>query len=255
MSFRKRIPLADIDRPGRPPAVLSVDRLTAGYGDMIVLHDVSMQVGKGEIVCVLGINGAGKSTLLKAIVGVLPVMQGQVTLDGQAVTNWPSERLARAGIGYVPQYGDVFDTLTVGENLEMGGYLLKGPELARRMRAVHEHFPALARMPDRAAGKLSGGERKMVGVGRALMVEPTLLILDEPTAGLSEPIARRLLSEDVRRLADRGCSILIVEQRAEAALAASDWGYVMSGGQMRRDGATADLRSLGSVGALLLGER
>ena len=222
---------------------------------MIVLRDLSIQVGRGEIVCVLGINGAGKSTLLKAIVGVLTAMQGEVILEGRNVTNWPSERLARAGIGYVPQYGDVFDTLTVDENLEMGGYLLKGPELARQMKAVYELFPLLAQMPNRVAGKLSGGERKMVGVGRALMVEPTLLILDEPTAGLSEVIARRLLSEDIRRLADRGCSILIVEQRAEAALAASDWGYVMSAGQLRRDGAAVDLRSLGNVGALLLGER
>ncbi|MGH9103270.1 MAG: ABC transporter ATP-binding protein [Acidimicrobiales bacterium] len=237
----------------RPPSLLSVERVSAGYGEMLVLRDVSIQVGEGEIACVLGINGAGKSTLLKTIVGGLPARGGSVRLGETDITNWPADRLARSGVGYVPQYGDVFDTLTVTENLEMGGYLLPSGQVASRIRSIFEVFPVLGRMPGRVAGKLSGGERKMVGVARALMMDPKVLVLDEPTAGLSDVLARHLLDEDVRRLSAQGRSVLLVEQRAEAALAMSDWAYVMSAGTVGRSASAQDLKAEGNVGALLIG--
>ena len=189
----------------------------------------------------VGANGSGKSTLLKSLVGVVRVSAGKVTVGDVNVTSRPPEEVARAGVGYVPQVDDVFAPLTVRENLEMGGYLLRPREVKPRIDHVVTVFPRLATMLTRSAGKLSGGERKMLAMGRVLMLEPSVFLLDEPTANLDPAIARSLLEEHVRNLAQGGASVLIVEQRARAVLAISDRTYVLAGGEVRMEGTPAEL--------------
>jgi len=157
------------------------------------VSDISISVGAGEVVAIIGPNGAGKSTFLKSLVGILRVTAGSVEVAGEDVTNHPPEDLARRGVGYVPQVQDIFEPLSVLENLEMGGYLLRGSELPARVTEVCEVFPALAAMLRRRADKLSGGERKMLAIARVLMLDPRVLILDEPTANLSPQLADGLL--------------------------------------------------------------
>jgi ABC-type branched-subunit amino acid transport system ATPase component len=215
--------------------------LVAGYERSPVVHGVSIDVHPGEVVSIVGPNGSGKSTLLKAIVGVVEVFSGRVLVGDREVTGWPPENIARAGVGYVPQVDDVFATLTVRENLEMGGYLLPAREVPGRIDYVLGVFPQLAGMLTRRAGKLSGGERKMLAMGRALMLEPALVVLDEPTANLAPIIAAAVLEQHVRQLAQTGASVLVVEQRAKAVLEISDRTYVLGGGQLRMEGAPAQL--------------
>ena len=174
---------------------LRTEALTAGYGGSPVVHGVSLSVAAGEIVSLVGPNGSGKSTLLKSIVGVVETLSGNVRIGGRDVTGWPPENIARIGVGYVPQIDDVFGPLTVRENLEMGGYLLRSRELEPRLRHVMSVFPQLDRMAGRRANKLSGGERKMLAMGRALMLAPALVVLDEPTANLAPIIAHAVLHE------------------------------------------------------------
>jgi ABC-type branched-subunit amino acid transport system ATPase component len=220
---------------------LRTDELTAGYQGSPVVHGVSISVEPGEVVSIVGPNGSGKSTLLKSLVGLVEIMSGKVLVGGRDVTDWPTENVARIGVGYVPQIDDVFPPLTVRENLEMGGYLLKGREVSARVDHVLKVFPQLGRMVGRRAGKLSGGERKMLAMGRALMLEPALVVLDEPTANLAPQIATVVLQEHVRSLAATGASVLIVEQRAKAVLEISDRTYVLGGGQLRMEGRPAEL--------------
>jgi ABC-type branched-subunit amino acid transport system ATPase component len=220
---------------------LRADGITAGYNGSPIVHDVSINVAPGEVVSVVGPNGSGKSTLLKSLVGIVEILSGVVSVGGRDVTHWPPENVARAGVGYVPQVDDVFAPLTVRENLEMGGYLLRSSEVGPRLEHVLELFPQLARMLRRKAGKLSGGERKMLAMGRALMLEPAVIVLDEPTANLAPAIAHVVLSEHVRRLAETGASVLIVEQRARAVLEISDRTYVLGGGRLRMQGTPAEL--------------
>jgi ABC-type branched-subunit amino acid transport system ATPase component len=215
--------------------------VVAGYGGSPVLHGVSIRVEPGEVVSIVGPNGSGKSTLLKSLVGLVEIQSGSVFVGDRDVTGWPSEDVARIGVGYVPQIDDVFAPLSVRENLEMGGYLLKAREVAARVEHVLEVFPQLRRMLVRRAGKLSGGERKMLAMGRALMLEPVLVVLDEPTANLAPLIARSVLQEHVRQLASTGASVLVVEQRAKAVLEISDRTYVLAGGQLRMEGTPSEL--------------
>ena len=214
-----------------------------------------MKVGSGEIVAVLGGNGAGKSTLLKAIVGLLTTMSGKVLLDGEDVAEVSAEQRARKGVGYVPQSRDVFEALSVSENLEMGGYLLPRSQLVERIRRIYEFFPPLAQMSGRVAGKLSGGERKMLAVGRALMQDPKVLVLDEPTAGLTEEFAAMLLEQYITGLAAAGCAVLLVEQRAMAALKVSDWAYVMVTGAITVSAPGPVVGARDDIGEALLGVR
>jgi ABC-type branched-subunit amino acid transport system ATPase component len=215
--------------------------VTAGYDGGPVVHGVSISVEPGEVVSIVGPNGSGKSTLLKSLVGIVEIMSGQVFVGDRDVTGWPSENVARIGVGYVPQVDDVFGPLTVRENLEMGGYLLKPREVGGRLEHVLEVFPQLRRMLGRRAGKLSGGERKMLAMGRALMLEPALVVLDEPTANLAPIIAGTVLKDHVRQLARTGASVLVVEQRAKAVLEISDRTYVLGGGQLRMEGTPSEL--------------
>ena len=222
-------------------AVLRATGVTAGYGGDPVIRDVTVHVEPGRVVSLVGANGSGKSTLLKGLVGVVRVSAGTVTVGEADVTNRPPEDVARAGVGYVPQVDDVFPPLTVRENLEMGGYLLRPKEVRAQIDRVVAVFPRLGSMLTRQAGKLSGGERKMLAMGRVLMLEPAIFLLDEPTANLAPAIARSLLQEHVRLLAQGGAAVLIVEQRARAVLAISDRTYVLAGGEVRMEGTPAEL--------------
>jgi ABC-type branched-subunit amino acid transport system ATPase component len=222
-------------------ASMRAEGVTAGYGGDPVIHAVSVRAEPREVVSIVGPNGSGKSTLLKSLVGVLRVSAGTVMVGDRDVTNLPPEEVARAGVGYVPQVDDVFAPLTVRENLEMGGYLLPRKQVSAHVEQVLAVFPRLGSMLGRPAGKLSGGERKMLAMGRVLMLEPAVFLLDEPTANLAPAIARSLLDEHVRRLAEGGATVLIVEQRAKAVLAISDRTYVLGGGRLQLEGTPAEL--------------
>jgi len=232
---------------------LREERITSGYGGVPVIRDVSIAVGPAEIVAVIGPNGAGKSTLLKSLVGILRVTSGNVLLGDQDVTNRPPEELARRGVGYVPQVNDIFEPLTVLENLEMGGYLLAQGRVRERVHEVGQVFPALPPMLKRRADKLSGGERKMLAIARVLMLDPRVLILDEPTANLSPKLADNLLREHVMRLAGVGKAVLLVEQRARAALEIASWTSVLVSGTTRLEGRPQDLLQREDFEELFLG--
>jgi ABC-type branched-subunit amino acid transport system ATPase component len=237
----------------RPEPVLRAEQITAGYGGVPVVRDVSVAVAPGEIVAIIGPNGAGKSTLLKSLVGILRVTGGQVLLGEDDVTNHPPEELARRSVGYVPQVNDIFEPLSVYENLEMGGYLLKAHEVRARVDEVGQVFPALLPMLKRRADKLSGGERKMLAIARVLMLDPRVLILDEPTANLSPKLADALLRDHVRRLAGLGKAVLLVEQRARAALAIAAWTVVLVSGATRLEGRPGELLERQDFEELFLG--
>ena len=222
-------------------ATLRAEGVTAGYGADPVIRGITVRAEPGEVVSLVGANGSGKSTLLKSLVGVVRVSAGTVKVGDADVTNRPPEDVARAGVGYVPQVDDVFAPLTVRENLEMGGYLLRPKQVRDRIGQVTAVFPRLGSMLARPAGKLSGGEHLPLAMGRVLMLEPAVFLLDEPTANLAPAIARTLLEEHVRRLAQGGAAVLIVEQRARAVLAISDRTYVLAGGEVRMAGTPAEL--------------
>ena len=215
--------------------------VTAGYGGDPVIRNVTVRADPGEVVSLVGANGSGKSTFLKSLVGVVRVSAGTVVIGETDMTRKAPEEVARAGVGYVPQIDDVFGPLTVRENLEMGGYLLPARDVKARIDEVTTVFPRLAAMLTRPAGKLSGGERKMLAMGRVLMLQPAVFLLDEPTANLAPAIARTLLEEHVSALAASGAAVLVVEQRARAVLAISDRTYVLAGGEVRMEGTPAEL--------------
>ena len=229
---------AELALPGLP---LRAQGITAGYGGDPVIRGITVQTSPGEVVSLVGPNGSGKSTLLKSLVGVVRVSSGTVRVGDRDVTNAAPEEVARASVGYVPQVDDVFGPLTVRENLEMGGYLLRRKEIAGHIERVLAVFPRLGGMLGRSAGKLSGGERKMLAMGRVLMLDPGVFLLDEPTANLAPQVATALLTEHVHKLAASGAAVLIVEQRARAVLAISDRTYVLGGGEVRMSGTPAEL--------------
>jgi branched-chain amino acid transport system ATP-binding protein len=236
-----------------PAAHLEIVHLSAGYGQAPVLRSVDMTVAREEVVAVIGPNGAGKSTLLKTVLGVLAPMEGEVRLGGERISGLRTDQIARRGVGYVPQVDDVFEPLTVRENLEMGGYVLKRGDVEPRLEEVLELYPALAAMRDRYAGNLSGGERKMLAMGRVLMTRPSLFVLDEPTAGLSPQLAHELLHEHVARLARTGVAILLVEQHAREALAISDRAYVLAAGEVALADTASALLERSDIHEIFLG--
>ncbi len=238
-----------------PVPAITAQRLSAGYTDVPIIRDVTVTVAAGQLVAVVGPNGAGKSTLLKAMLGLARVMSGQVFADGRDITGRPLEQLARSGIGYVPQVDDVFDSLRVHENLRMGGYLLAKDARAKRMDEVLDIFPALRTRLNRYVGTLSGGERKMTAIGRALMLSPRVLLLDEPTAGLSPALTDAVLGEQVRTLADHGHAVLLVEQRAQAALKLADFACVLVQGRVAMSAPAADVLANPEMAEIFLGGR
>ncbi|MFZ2033351.1 MAG: ABC transporter ATP-binding protein [Candidatus Dormiibacterota bacterium] len=216
----------------KPALALAIRGITAGYGGPPIVTNLDMDVARGQVVAVVGPNGAGKSTLLKAILGIARVEAGRVELNGADVTGLPLEKLARLGIGYVPQVDDVFDGLRVRENLDMGGYLFSKGERAERMERALTVFPQLRPRLNRYVETMSGGERKMTAIARVLMLDPSVLILDEPTAGLSPELSKAVLETQVRALGDLGKAVLLVEQKAVAALGISDWAYMLVRGEV-----------------------
>lgn len=234
--------------------LLEARDLVAGYsrGDPI-LRGASLQVAPHEIVTVLGPNGAGKSTLVKTIAGLVSVFSGGVRLAGRDITGLAPHRMTSIGIAYVPQVDNVFRRLSVEENLEMGAYTRRRG-LRDRLNAMYGLFPDLARLRRHPAGRLSGGQRQMLAVGRALMIDPTLLMLDEPSAGLSPKMVGQVF-DNVRAVRDTGVTVLMVEQNAKAALTISDRGYVLAEGREVIAERAADLLRSPKVGALYLGAK
>ncbi|HWG65019.1 MAG TPA: ABC transporter ATP-binding protein [Streptosporangiaceae bacterium] len=233
---------------------LEVVSAEAGYGAVPIVTGVCLQVMPGEIVTIVGPNGAGKSTLLKAVVGILRLSAGEVRLAGKRIDHLPTQQRARVGMGYVPQADDVFAPLSVRENLLLGGYLRSRRELQPRIDYVYELFPALRKLDGRVAGRLSGGERKMLAIARALMAEPGVLILDEPTANLSPELSDRVLEDHVKGLAQHNVAILLVEQRARRAMAISDRTYVLVAGSVQLTGSPDELLARPDFGDLMLGQ-
>ncbi len=234
-------------------AVLQLDGLVGGYGDTQILHGVSMHVDPGEIVVIIGPNGAGKSTAMKAVFGLLNLRGGTVTLAGRDITNTPPERVVREGVCYVPQTENIFPTLSVQENLEMGAYV-REDDFRPRLEEIYQMFPPLREKRKQAAGTLSGGQRQMVAMGKALMLEPQILLLDEPTAGLS-PKYRGEIFAIVRTINDAGTPILMVEQNAKQALGIANRGYVLVDGKNAYQGTGAELLADQDVGQMFLGAR
>jgi ABC-type branched-subunit amino acid transport system ATPase component len=237
----------------RPAAFLSAAGISAGYTKVPVVRDVSIDVGLAEIVMLMGPNGAGKSTLVKAITGDLPLLGGTLTLSGTDMAHLPEEERIAAGIGYVPQVRDVFPPLTVLENLEMGAYRMKRTGIRARQEEIFELFPQLATLRGRRARTLSGGERKMLAIARALMASPRLLVLDEPTANLAPLVAHTVLHSIVSRLADTGRAVLLVEQRVGLGLEVASWGYVLTDGRLRLSASSEEMRAIPNLGSLFLG--
>jgi branched-chain amino acid transport system ATP-binding protein len=231
--------------------VLSIDNLSGGYGEADILHGVSLQVNTSEIVVVIGPNGAGKSTALKAVFGLLRLSGGSVHLAGEEITNMDPAQVVNKGVCYVPQTNNVFPTLTVQENLEMGAYIRKD-DFRPRLQEIYELFPPLAEKKKQVAGELSGGQRQMVAIGKALMLEPTILMLDEPTAGLS-PIYRNEIFQIIRQINASGVPILMVEQNAKQSLAVANRAYVLVDGQNRTSGKGIDLLNDPEIAKMFLG--
>jgi ABC-type branched-subunit amino acid transport system ATPase component len=216
-------------------AGLAIADLAGGYpGGEDIVRGVDLSVAPGTVAVIVGPNGAGKSTLLKLVAGLLPARRGSVRLGQTTLPSGDPQGIARAGVGFVPQEKNVFATMTVRENLELGGYLAPR-EVKARMAKLLARFPLLAERARAAAGSLSGGQRQVLALAVALMLEPRVLLLDEPSAGLS-PIAAQSLFETVRRLADEGLAILMVEQNALDALAMADRGILMVQGQKVHEG-------------------
>ena len=233
------------------PPVLELDRVTGGYGGAEVIHEVSITLARSEIVVLIGPNGAGKSSVMNSVLGTLVIGGGRVLLHGDDITGTPPERVVRRGVSYVPQTANVFPNLTVGENLEMGAYI-RSDDFRPRMDEMYELFPPLAERRRTPAGALSGGQRQMVAIAKALMVDPAVLLLDEPTAGLSPRFRGEILAVVVD-INTRGTPILMVEQNARQALAIADRGYVLVDGRNRVDGTGAGLLADPDVGAMFLG--
>jgi len=213
--------------------LLATDGLVAGYSaEVDILSGVSIDVGEGEIVCVVGPNGAGKSTLMKAVFGLVTPKAGRITLGGRDITGLRPSEIARLGMAYVPQRDNVFESMTVLENLELGATPRPGIAVRSRIEALLALFPRLAERRRQAVGTMSGGERQMVAMARALMPEPAVLLLDEPSAGLA-PLFVDAMFEQVQAINRAGVTILMVEQNARRALALSHRGYVLDLGQNR----------------------
>lgn len=230
---------------------LSATGMRGGYGKADILHGCDIAVDKGQIAVIVGPNGAGKSTAMKAVFGMLDLREGQVTLDGQDIAGLSPQDRVRRGMGFVPQTANVFPTMTVEENLEMGAYI-RDDDFHATLDQVYHLFPAVADKRRQNAGELSGGQRQQVAVGRALMTQPKLLMLDEPTAGVS-PIVMDELFDRIIEIARTGISILMVEQNARQALEIADVGYVLVQGANRYTGSGAELMADPEVRRTFLG--
>ena len=220
-------------------ALLEASDLVAGYGETEILHGVSITVSEGEVITIIGPNGCGKSTLMKAIVGLLRIRTGSVTFRGADISALPPEQIVRTGLCYVPQTNNVFPSLTIRENLEMGAFVRRD-DYRGRVDEMFRLFPDLALRPAQKAGSLSGGQRQMLAIARALMLDPALVLLDEPSAGLS-PAMTGLVFERIREINGTGVAVVLVEQNAREALGMSDRGYILVSGENRLEDTGRDL--------------
>ena len=234
-------------------ALLEVENIHAGYGKLEILRGVSLRVEAGQIVSIIGPNGAGKSTVFKTLFGLLPAREGRVRFAGEDVTNQPPADLLRRGISYVPQGRNVFPLMTVDENLRLGAYIRpRSADLDREVERVYATFPMLQAARRKRAAELSGGQQQMLEMGRALLLRPRLMLLDEPTLGLAPLVFREIfrIIEDLRR---EGQTILMVEQNAAKALEISDYAYVLELGKNRFDGSGEAIRNDDRIRRLYLG--
>lgn len=233
--------------------VLQLAGVSAYYGGLCAVRDVDLTINQGECVCLIGPNGAGKTTLLKAISGVLESTVGKISYLGRdATTMTPRQRVA-AGLIHVPEGRLVFSALSVSDNLKMGGYAHRGRDLPKRIKQVLELFPRLRERRSQAAGSLSGGEQQMVAIGRALVGQPKLLMLDEPSMGLA-PVVVAEIYREIRRLREMNVTVLLVEQNARLALEVADRALILGAGSVRRSGLSADLRDDVDVRHMIFGE-
>jgi ABC-type branched-subunit amino acid transport system ATPase component len=237
--------------PQPRPIVLEAREVISGYGEINILHGVSVEVHEGEMVAVIGPNGAGKSTLLRAIFGLLAVRAGSIHLRGEDVTNLSPDQMVKRGISYVPQVDNVFPSLTILENLQMGAFV-RSDGVAGRVEQVLELFPDLAGRRGEVAGRLSGGQRQMLALARALMLDPSVLLLDEPSASLS-PKMVDIIFDRIKAINAGGTAMLLVEQNAREALSLSHRGYVLAMGVNRLEGEASGLLENEEVGRLYLG--
>ena len=234
-----------------PDLILNMDALVGGYGGNDILKGASLTVRRNEIVVIVGPNGAGKSTLMKSAFGLVKIRQGSVTFEGEDITNMRPDLVVRRGMSYVPQEKNVFPSMTVQENLEMGGYLRKRG-IAEKMDHIFQIFPRLKERRKQAAGSMSGGERQMVAMGRALMLDPTLILMDEPTAGLS-PLFIEQTFDRIIEVNKLGISVLMVEQNAKQALEIAHRGYVLAMGRNRHEDTGEGLLNNQEIAEMFLG--
>lgn len=232
-------------------SLLEVRDVVAGYGETEILHGVSIAVEKGRIVTIIGPNGSGKSTLLKTIFGLVQPKKGRVSFNGEDITGMAPEVVVRKGLCYVPQTSNIFPSLSVHENLEMGAFI-RTDDFRLRLEEVYDLFPDLAERRKDRAGTLSGGQRQMLAVARALMLDPVLLLLDEPSAGLAPTMATSVF-EKILGIHRAGVALLLVEQNAREALRLSDWGYILASGQNQLEDKGENLLKNPEVARLYLG--
>jgi branched-chain amino acid transport system ATP-binding protein len=223
-----------------PAPLLRLEGINTYYGQMHILQNVNLEVGEGELVCLLGGNASGKSTTLKTILGIVPCRTGSIVLDGEDVTRFPTSRRIERGLAIVPENRRLFGPMTVLENLEMGAYLRPRADLKEDLERVYETFPQVAARRKQLAGTLSGGEQQMVAMGRALMGRPKLLLMDEPSMGLAPILVERSF-EIIQEVHDAGVALLIVEQNANVSLSIADRGYVLSTGRIVLEGRASEL--------------
>ena len=225
---------------GRSEPLLRLEGINTYYGQMHILQDVNLEVGEGELVCLLGGNASGKSTTLKTILGLVPPRSGSVVLGGEDVTGFTTARRIERGMAIVPENRRLFGPMTVLENLEMGAYLRPCADLSEDLDRVYETFPLLAERRKQLAGTLSGGEQQMVAMGRALMARPRLLLMDEPSMGLAPILVERSF-EIIAQVHESGVALLVVEQNANVSLSIADRGYVLSTGRIVLEGKASEL--------------
>ena len=236
--------------------MLKVNGIDAYYGDVCALHDISLEIGDDEIISIIGSNGAGKTTLMNCIVGWVKVKKGNVEFNGQDITNLPTHSITRTGVVQIPEGREIFSNMTVLENLEMGSYSIKRSkkEMNAKIEEMYDLFPRLKERMGQKAGSLSGGEQQMLAIGRGMMSEPKLLLLDEPSLGLA-PIIINQVFQLIQEIRDSGITILLVEQNARRALEICDKAYILENGVIKMEGSGEELLHSPEVMAAYLGEQ
>lgn len=236
-------------------SLIKLDHVDAGYGENQVLHDLTLSISEDQVNCIIGPNGSGKSTMLKSIFGIVDVWDGTISIRGEDVTNNHPREILEQGVVMLPQGGNVFPDMTVKENLRMGGYLVDDSDaLDRRYQEVFEMFPVLEEKQKQRAGNLSGGQQMMVAFGRALMPDPSILLLDEPSAGLAPHLVDDVF-EQVELLKNRGRDMLIIEQNVRRVLEIAEYVYILDQGRLEYEGDTESLQGQDDIIEMYIGKR